>query len=737
MGGKIHSHRVAVVPIRIAGNFVIIRACMCQDTYVQRRLPFLVSKPCMRALGAVIDTNDYTCIFKNLGNATSRLSETRGTYRLKLTDFPTDRREWRLPQPHSDVGFFAKVGAREFFIYQYDLNGEEAYSVKHFHVDDEDKVEEQKQHSFHIIDRPVFQDQVSKDNISQEHTGLSTRGNVSQGSESVAEKDSARPIVGNISQDPELVSEKVPGSSPTIDNGADQDLEDQDDCLGDNEQGKEDDDHTEPDKYTEDEVRDEDHCPHSVKLKKVKDNSKRVLRRRTRNLLLKALKENDVTDRGVSFHLSHEPERQPSRDRIVWEVFSVPRLTKEGGKYGFKGKAFDIKNGWDLTVKQDQEMLWEDFVKRKPDVLSITVPCAPWSTIQNMSKDKGDPKAKEEKMKKAIEMLRFAVKLADAQLSEGRHVIIEHPIGSKMWSERHMKQLLARYACYESKFDQCELGLKFMHQALRKRTRIVTSMIDLAKALNAKQCSGKHDHRVILGQVNGINISRASQTWTPKMCRYIMKHCQKHFQHKDRVQEVQVYYEEKFRAWMAENDDIPIIDRAKYKSFPQPIRSAVARLHAALGHPSKSALLRTMKLAKCSPQAIEFAKHYQCATCESHRAARKQRVVKLPDAFMFNDVVSLDCFKMDQCLINQRPTDLWYLNIVDRATSLQKCIRIASQTPSVVWKAFEEHWILAWFGCPKSIVTDGHGSFRDVFADNLERWSCRTYRTSSEAPMAK
>ena len=121
-----------------------------------------------------------------------------------------------------------------------------------------------------------------------------------------------------------------------------------------------------------------------------------------------------------------------------------------------------------------------------------------------MFKDKGDPKAKEEKMKKAIEMLRFAVKLADAQLSEGRHVIIEHPIGSKMWSERHMKQLLARYACYESKFDQCELGLKFMHQALRKRTRIVTSMIDLAKALNAKQCSGKHDHRVILVKSTGL-----------------------------------------------------------------------------------------------------------------------------------------------------------------------------------------------------------------------------------------
>ena len=141
-----------------------------------------------------------------------------------------------------------------------------------------------------------------------------------------------------------------------------------------------------------------------------------------------------------------------------------------------------------------------------------------------------------------------------------------------------------------------------------------------------------------------------------------------------------------------------------------------------------------MKLAKCSPQALEFAKYYDCQTCKVHTQKKYQRQVKLPNAYMFNDVVSLDCFKMEQCVVNRQPDDIWYLNMIDRATSLQKCIRIVSQTPSVVWKAFDEHWILAWFGCPKSIVTDGHGSFRDVFANNLERWSCRTYRTSSEAP---
>ena len=42
-------------------------------------------------------------------------------------------------------------------------------------------------------------------------------------------------------------------------------------------------------------------------------------------------------------------------------------------------------------------------------------------------------------------------------------------------------------------------------------------------------------------------------------------------------------------------------------------------------------------------------------------------------------------------------------------------------------------WINACHCCPRSIITDGHGSFRDSFADNLER-SCRNYSISFEAP---
>ena len=91
-------------------------------------------------------------------------------------------------------------------------------------------------------------------------------------------------------------------------------------------------------------------------------------------------------------------------------------------------------------------------------------------------------------------------------------------------------------------------------------------------------------------------------------------------------------------------------------------------------------------------------------------------------------------YKMEQCIVNMQSVDLWYLNMIDRATKLQKCIHIPSQTPAVVWKAFEEHWVHAWLGCPKSVITDGHCSFRDIFAENLEQRFCLNYRTSSEAP---
>ena len=128
-------------------------------------------------------------------------------------------------------------------------------------------------------------------------------------------------------------------------------------------------------------------------------------------------------------------------------------------------------------------------------------------------------------------------------------------------------------------------------------------------------------------------------------------------------------------------------------------------------------------VAVCDPRGLPDTRPRRILFLDmsrAHGSQKTRRPVRLPTAQVFNQVVSLDCFKMEQCLVNRQPVDLWYLNIIDRATSLQKCIRILSQTPEVGWKACQEHWINAWLGCPRSVITDGHGSFRDTFATNLE-----------------
>ena len=131
--------------------------------------------------------------------------------------------------------------------------------------------------------------------------------------------------------------------------------------------------------------------------------------------------------------------------------------TNQGGvKLQFHGQGVDIKNGWDLSVQQDRDLLYHDFMKSKSDVLILTVPCDQFSTMQIMSMGRIPLKVGRLRMDNAMELLKFAVKLADAQLKAGRHVVIEHLIGSQMWGKRCMRQLFARYKCYESRFDQCE-----------------------------------------------------------------------------------------------------------------------------------------------------------------------------------------------------------------------------------------------------------------------------------------
>ena len=94
-------------------------------------------------------------------------------------------------------------------------------------------------------------------------------------------------------------------------------------------------------------------------------------------------------------------------------------------------------------------------------------------------------------MLKAMKMLRSLAELADEQLKARGTLLLNTQSNLECWVEDACSILL-----FVSRINlvliSASWGLKFMHQVVRKRTRIVTPISDLAKALNAKQCTGKH-----------------------------------------------------------------------------------------------------------------------------------------------------------------------------------------------------------------------------------------------------
>ena len=127
-----------------------------------------------------------------------------------------------------------------------------------------------------------------------------------------------------------------------------------------------------------------------VRKKKRKRNKKRR-RKKSRHHLLRSLRECTADNKGIVHILQDKAYtavskfRKP-RQRVLWEVYSMPRLSREAQRYDFIGKAFHIKSWWDLSIPQDHDILYHIFLKAKPNVLSLAVPCDAFSVMQNMSR---------------------------------------------------------------------------------------------------------------------------------------------------------------------------------------------------------------------------------------------------------------------------------------------------------------------------------------------------------------
>ena len=94
--------------------------------------------------------------------------------------------------------------------------------------------------------------------------------------------------------------------------------------------------------------------------------------------------------------------------------------------------------------------------------------------------------------------------------------------------------------------------------------------------------------------------------------------------------------------YAAEDDEIPILGEARYPRADKDTFGSIRRLHHNLGHPKPAALVRTLRLAKASPEALACARHYLCDTCRALGNKKLSRPAKIPVAAYFNQIVGVD-----------------------------------------------------------------------------------------------
>ena len=214
----------------------------------------------------------------------------------------------------------------------------------------------------------------------------------------------------------------------------------------------------------------------------------------------------------------------------VAEVYSPPRITAMARTMGLKdGWALDLTETdpddgepWDLSVKAKREKAKKKVDEDRPFMVILSPMCGPFSRLQELfNYPKQDAEDVKEKIRAALDHLKFAIELCIKQKEQGRMFIFEHPVSAASWYAQTVRLLSSMDGVYLAKFDFCMAGMKTIDGAGReayakKRTGILTNSPAVASILRGAQCRGEHKHEPLLDGRAG-----PCQQYPDKFCRLI------------------------------------------------------------------------------------------------------------------------------------------------------------------------------------------------------------------------
>ncbi|CAL1166991.1 unnamed protein product [Cladocopium goreaui] len=273
----------------------------------------------------------------------------------------------------------------------------------------------------------------------------------------------------------------------------------------------------------------------------------------------------------------------------------------------------------DLSKKKGLEELLRMIEKHRPAVLWFSLPCGPYSPIQELFNENTPEKLQQSELRKARSrrLMANGITAARRQVSLGGEIGWEWPRDNRGWNVATVRvffnELLAKGMCHEAKLDGCAYGLKNSDGFfLRKPWKVKTTSPTLAAALQ-RACPGNHEHRECLGG----KTARDSGFYPQALCDTIQK----------TVREmVNTKVENVFPVF-----DAQPLQMEKKPELPEPLTAnerkeaekLLSKLHRRTGHPSNSALASTLRHRGAHYEVVEMAKRHQCPECQELRMVPK------------------------------------------------------------------------------------------------------------------
>ncbi|CAK0828997.1 unnamed protein product, partial [Prorocentrum cordatum] len=174
--------------------------------------------------------------------------------------------------------------------------------------------------------------------------------------------------------------------------------------------------------------------------------------------------------------------------------------------------------------------------------------------------------------------------------------------------------------------------------------------------------------------------------------------------------------------------------KRRWELLPRAVKRAIERVHVNLGHPSRPALLRALRLGKATAVALRAARLFVCESCRRVQRPSIPRPSQLPRVDEFNVLLAMDCFEN----VDSAGNNWVFLGIMCMGTNFHVVCLLEdthkNPKASEVRKFYKLCWV-SWAGQPEeAIMVDRARSFLGEFADYLEQEGVRLDSAALASP---